>query len=90
MEVLLRPCAPCGAALARKDSSTVTKALPYYQYNSGLRYGMLGDGEGQTGDPGSMATWLAHLRAIGSCNRRGITDTAPFLPPFGTNLAGQR
>ena len=48
------------AALARKDSSTVTRALPYYQYNSGLRYGMLGDGEGQTGDPGLMATWLAH------------------------------
>jgi hypothetical protein len=47
-------------AFARKDSSAVTRALPYYQYNSGLRYGVLGDGEGQTGDPGLMTSWLAH------------------------------
>jgi hypothetical protein len=50
------------AAFAHRDASVVTGALPYYQYNSGLRYGMLGDGEGQTGDPGLMATWLAHSR----------------------------
>ncbi len=48
------------AAFARKDPASVTRDLPYYQYNSGLRYGMLGDGEGQTGDPSLMATWLAH------------------------------
>lgn len=48
------------AAFARKDSAAVTRDLPYYQYNSGLRYGMLGDGEGQTGDPSLMTTWLAH------------------------------
>jgi hypothetical protein len=48
------------AAFVRKDSTAVTRALPYYQYNSGLRYGVLGDGEGQTGDPSLMATWLAH------------------------------
>jgi hypothetical protein len=47
------------AEFGRKDSSAVTRDLPYYQYNSGLRYGMLGDGEGQTGDPSLMATWLA-------------------------------
>jgi hypothetical protein len=48
------------AALTRKDASTVTRDLPYYQYNSGLRYGTLGDGEGQNGDPRLMASWLAH------------------------------
>jgi hypothetical protein len=48
------------AAFARKDASAVTSALPYYQYNSGLRYGTFGDGEGQTGDPSLMATWLSH------------------------------
>ena len=48
------------AAFARKDASTITRNLPYYQYNSGLRYGMLGDGEGQTGDPSLITTWLAH------------------------------
>jgi hypothetical protein len=50
------------AAFAHRDASVVTGALPYYQYNSGLRYGMLGDGEGQTGDPSLMASWLAHSR----------------------------
>jgi hypothetical protein len=48
------------AALPRKDAPTVIRDLPYYQYNSGLRYGTLGDGEGQTGDPSLMATWLVH------------------------------
>jgi hypothetical protein len=50
------------AAFAHRDASVVTGALPYYQYNSGLRYGMLGDGEGETGDPSLMAGWLAHSR----------------------------
>ena len=31
----------------------------YYQYNSGLRWGMLGDGEGHTDDPGLLNTWLS-------------------------------
>jgi hypothetical protein len=34
----------------------------YYQYNSGLRWGMLGDGEGHTSDPSLMSTWLASTR----------------------------
>ncbi|HEX6506554.1 MAG TPA: hypothetical protein VF221_02885 [Chloroflexota bacterium] len=46
-------------SLVRRDASTVIGLLPYYQYNSGLRYGMLGDGEGQTGDPSLLRTWLA-------------------------------
>jgi hypothetical protein len=32
--------------------------LPYYQYNSGLRYGNYGDGAGQTGDPSLIKDWL--------------------------------
>jgi hypothetical protein len=52
------------SALAKGDSNTLIRELPYYQYNSGLRFGMLGDGEGQTADPGLLATWLAgsHVR----------------------------
>lgn len=45
-------------ALASRDVNVLTSALPYYEYNSGLRYGMLGDGEGQTGAPSLIGTWL--------------------------------
>lgn len=45
-------------ALARSDASAIKARLPYYQYNSGLRYGVLGDGEGRTADPGLLDTWL--------------------------------
>jgi hypothetical protein len=45
-------------ALAAGDAATITNELPYYQYNSGVRYGFLGDGEGQTGDPSLLGTWL--------------------------------
>src|SRR5947209_4389513 len=45
-------------AFAAADANTVSNELPYYQYNSGLRYGILGDGEGQTGDPSLLGTWL--------------------------------
>jgi hypothetical protein len=45
--------------LTTRDAGTVINQLPYYQYNSGLRYGMLGDGEGETGDPSLMRTWLS-------------------------------
>jgi hypothetical protein len=51
----------CGA-LSRHDASTIQGELPYYQYNSGLRYGTLGDGEGTTGDPVLLSTWLARGR----------------------------
>jgi hypothetical protein len=44
---------------ATKNADGVIKALPYYQYNSGLRWGMMGDGEGSTSDPSLMRTWLA-------------------------------
>lgn len=46
-------------AFTTGDAATVINSLPYYQYNSGLRYGMLGDGEGQTGDPGLLHAWMA-------------------------------
>jgi hypothetical protein len=51
----------CGA-LSRGDSKAVSGSLMYYQYNSGLRWGMLGDGEGHTADPGLLRTWLARAR----------------------------
>lgn len=41
------------------NASVVTGRLMHYQYNSGLRWGMLGDGEGQTADPSTMTTWLS-------------------------------
>lgn len=46
------------ASLRRRDSATVRNQLPYYQYNSGVRYGKIGDGEGQTGDSALVAAWL--------------------------------
>lgn len=48
------------------DASTIINALPYFQYNSGLRYGTMGDGEGQTADPTLLRTWLASAKV--SCN----------------------
>lgn len=47
------------SAFAAGNADAVINLLPYYQYNSGLRYGMLGDGEGQTGDPSLLRTWMA-------------------------------
>jgi hypothetical protein len=51
-------------AFATGDASSVINSLPYYLYNSGLRYGYLGDGEGQSADPSLLRTWLpgAHVR----------------------------
>lgn len=46
------------AALGREDAGTVIKDLPYYQYNSGVRYGFFGDGEGHSGDPSVLNSWL--------------------------------
>lgn len=51
-------------ALTTRDASTLTAALPYYQYNSGLRYGLLGDGEGLTGDPSLFGSWLASAHVV--------------------------
>jgi hypothetical protein len=47
------------SAFQKKDASAVIGYLPYFQYNSGLRWGMLGDGEGNTSDPATVRTWLA-------------------------------
>lgn len=73
-------------AFARRDSATVTSALPYFQYNSGLRYGSLGDGEGQNGDPSLMATWLANshvqckLQSSGAYGHGTVLATGWSLP----------
>ena len=45
-------------AIAAADATAVSNDLPYYQYNTGVRYGVLGDGEGQTGDPSLLGAWL--------------------------------
>jgi hypothetical protein len=47
------------SALSSRNGSTVGSDLMDYQYNSGLRWGMLGDGEGHTSDPSLLNTWLA-------------------------------
>lgn len=51
-------------ALAGGDASGIVSVLPYYQYNSGVYYGFFGDGEGQTGDPSIIRSWLSgsHVR----------------------------
>jgi hypothetical protein len=46
-------------ALAHRDATTLRNELPYYQYNSGLRYGTLTDGEGTGGDPALFSAWLS-------------------------------
>jgi hypothetical protein len=45
--------------LSSGDASGVDAHLMHYQYNSGLRWGMIGDGEGTTSDPSLMYTWLS-------------------------------
>jgi hypothetical protein len=51
-------------ALSNKDAGKVIKDLPNYQYNSGVRYGFFGDGEGHSGDPSVLNTWLAADRIM--------------------------
>jgi hypothetical protein len=46
-------------ALAGKNSKVVQADLPYYQYNSGLRWGLMGDGLGHTDDPALLNSWLS-------------------------------
>lgn len=50
------------SAFSSGNAKTIIDLLPYYQYNSGLRYGTLTGGEGQTADPSLMQTWLASAR----------------------------
>ena len=70
----------CGA-LRRRDSATLRNELPYYQYNSGLRYGPLGNTEGTGGDPALLAAWLN-----GGSVR--CTLVTPDVAGHGTVLAG--
>jgi len=48
------------------NGKVVASFLPYYQYNSGVRYGQMGDGAGQTGTPGLLRTWVrtGHIRCV--------------------------
>jgi hypothetical protein len=68
-------------ALAGHDATAVGNLLPHYQYNNGVRYGVLGDGEGTTGDPSILTTWLAQSHV------RCVLDT-PDVAGHGTVLAG--
>jgi len=67
-------------AFATRDATAVQGALPYYQYNNGVRYGWLGDGEGQTADPSILTSWL---------NQGTIRckDFTPDMDGHGTLLA---
>jgi len=58
-----------------------------YQYNTGVRYGNLGDGEGQSADPSILSTWLGS--AVISC-RYYTPDVAGHgtLLTSGWRLAG--
>jgi hypothetical protein len=69
------------SAFQRRDAAAIIKSLPYYQYNSGLRFGLFGDGEGQTGNPSLMRRWLS-----GSAVR--CTYVTPDRHGHGTLLAG--
>jgi hypothetical protein len=51
-------------ALSRGDAAGVNAHLMHYQYNSGLRWGMFGDGEGTTSDPSAMYTWLSGSHVV--------------------------
>lgn len=65
-------------ALATRNAGTISNNLAHYQYNSGVRYGQLGDGEGQTGDPSILTTWLSHpVRCV---------DLTPSLAGHGSAL----
>lgn len=44
---------------ATKNANGIISVLPYFQYNNGLRWGKMGDGEGTTSDPSQMKAWLA-------------------------------
>lgn len=68
-------------ALAAKNAQAVINDLPYYQYNSGMRWGMLGDGAGTTSDPSQLRAWLANSRV--RCSRY-----TPDTSGHGTLLAG--
>jgi hypothetical protein len=59
------------------NASGVTGRLMNYQYNTGLRWGMFGDGEGHTSDPSLMTTWLtgAHVHC---------TELSPSTAGHGT------
>ncbi|HZU13627.1 MAG TPA: hypothetical protein VFB58_12375 [Chloroflexota bacterium] len=48
--------------LAARNAAAVAALLMRYQYNSGLRWGLIGDGEGHTTSPSVLGTWLAHSR----------------------------
>ena len=67
------------SAFRAGNGAAIRGSLMYYQYNSGLRWGMLGDGEGHTSDPSLIDSWLAgsHVRC---------TSITPGVAGHGTLL----
>jgi hypothetical protein len=51
-------------SLSAGDAAVVTAHLMHYQYNSGLRWGMFGDGEGTTSDPSEISTWFSGSHVV--------------------------
>jgi hypothetical protein len=76
-------------AFAAGNQGAITGSLMNYQYNTGLRYGVIGDGEGRSADPSLMGTWLAgsHVQCVsfspgfnshGAVLTRGWKQPAPW------------
>lgn len=71
-----------------RDANTIINALPYFQYNSGLRYGTMGDGEGQTADPTLLRTWLASAKVTCNFITRDVAGHGTLLASGWTQPGG--
>ncbi len=75
-------------SFAARDASTIINALPYFQYNSGLRYGSMGDGEGQTADPALMRNWVASSKVTCNFFTRDVAGHGSLLASGWTQPGG--
>ncbi len=75
-------------SFATRDASTIINALPYFQYNSGLRYGTMGDGEGQTADPALLHTWLSSTTVTCNFFTRDVAGHGTLLASGWTQPGG--
>jgi len=74
-------------SLAAADAAAIRSLLPYYQYNSGVRFGTFGGGEGETGDPAIISSWLAGGRVRCRSYTRDIAGHGTLLAG-GWNVSG--
>jgi len=75
-------------SFAAHDATTIINSLPYFQYNSGLRYGTMGDGEGQTADPALVHTWLASAKVTCNFFTRDVAGHGTLLASGWTQPGG--